>query len=145
MAGPRKPFYDRRQANRISLRIVLGAAIAFAAYLAVELSIDPISANDSRVRVYAIFGFSLPYSEIRDVEFVPSPAPVKSRVTGNDAFGLFREGTYNIEGLGAARVFLKRPNLSYVAIRTDDKDYALSLGSKDKDQLLYNRIKLGMR
>jgi hypothetical protein len=145
MAGVRKPIYDRRQANRISLRILLGVAIAFAAYMAVELSIDPISTGESGLRVFAIFGFSLPYSEIRDVEFVSAPAPVRSRVAGNDAFGLLREGTYNIDGLGAARVFLKKPNLSYVAIRTDDKAYALSLGSKDKDQLLYDRIKLGMK
>jgi hypothetical protein len=145
MGGDRKPIYDRRQANRISLRIVLGAAIAFAAYMAVELSIDPISAGDSRLRVFAIFGFNLPYSEIRDVEFVPAPAPVRSRIAGNDAFGLLREGTYNVDGLGAARVFLKKPNLSYVAIWTGDRTYALSLGSKDKDLLLYDRIKLGMK
>jgi hypothetical protein len=55
-----------------------------------------------------------------------------------------------------------QPKPAYVAIQTlarqlsgyrlarrlplpDDKDYALSLGSLEKDQLLYDRIKLGMR
>jgi hypothetical protein len=140
----KRPSYDRRQANRISLRVVIAAAIALAAYMAVELSIDPISANDTGVKVIALFGFSLPFSEMRDVEFVPGPAPVGSRIAGNDAFGLFREGSYNVDGIGAAKVFLKKPYVSYIHIRTDDKDYVLSLGSREKDQLLYDKIKLGM-
>ncbi len=139
------PRYDRRQANRISLRIVLAAAIAFAAYMAVELSIDPVSANESGVRVIGLFGFSLPYSDIRDVEFVPEAAPVGSRIFGEDAFGLFREGNYNVDGIGAARIFLKKPYVSYVHIKTDDRDYVLSLGSKIKDQLLSDRIRQGMK
>ncbi len=139
------PVYDRKQANRISLRVVIGAAIAFMAYTAIELSIDPISADDSKVKVTAIFGFSLPYSEIRDLEYQPSPAPPMTRAFGNDAFGLFREGNYNVDGVGSARVFLKKPFLSYVLIKTDGKDYILSLGSKEKDQLLYDRIKAGIK
>jgi hypothetical protein len=143
--GARKPFYDRRQANRISLWVIIVVAIALAAYLAIELSIDPITATDSKVRVLALFGFSLPFSDIRALEFVAGPAPVGSRIAGNDAFGLFREGNYNVDGVGAAKVFLKKPDVSYVLIKTDDKNYVLSLGSMDKDQLLYDRIKMGMK
>jgi hypothetical protein len=141
----KSPAYDRRQANRISLRIVLAVAIALAAYMAVELSTDPVRADDSSIRVSAIFGFRLLFSDIRGLELVKSPVIVGKRVFGNDAFGLFREGDFEVEGIGRARVFLKKPNVSYLSIRTDDKDYALSLGSLEKDQLLYDRIKLGMR
>jgi len=144
-ANKATPKYDRRQANRISLRVIIAAAIALAAYMAVELSIDPISVSDSNVRVIALFGFSLPFSDIRDLEFVPEPAPVGSRIAGNDAFGLFREGNYNVDGVGAARVFLKKPDVSYIIIKTDDRNYVLSLGSRGKDQLLYDRIKLGIK
>lgn len=139
------PSYDRRQANRISLWVVIIAAIALMAYFAFELSIDPISADDSTLKVTALFGFSLPYSDIRDVEFVPTAAPPMTRIAGDDAFGLFREGTYNVDGVGSARVFLKKPFLSYVLVKTDGKDYLLSLGSKEKDQLLYDRIKAGLK
>ncbi len=139
------PSYDRRQANRISLWVVIIAAIALMAYFAVELSTDPISADDSRLKVTALFGFSLSYTDIRDLEFVPTPVPPMSRVAGDDAFGLFREGTYNVDGVGQARVFLKKPFLSYILVKTDGKDYLLSLGSKEKDQLLYDRIKAGMK
>jgi hypothetical protein len=145
MSGAKRPLYDRRQANRISLWVVIVVAIALVAYMAIELAIDPISVTDSKVRVLSLFGFSLPFSDIRDLEFLAESAPVGSRIAGNDAFGLFREGSYNVDGLGAARVFLKKPNLSYVLIKTDDKNYVLSLGSKDKDQLLYDRIKMGMK
>jgi hypothetical protein len=139
------PKYDRRLANRISLRVIIAAAIVLAAYMAVELSIDPVSASDSEVRVFALFGFKLPFSDIRDLEFVPGPAPVGSRIAGNDAFGLFREGNYNVDGVGAARVFLKKPDVSYVVIKTDDRNYVVSLGSREKDQLLYDKIKLGIK
>jgi hypothetical protein len=145
MAQPRKPLYSRRQANRISLWIVIVVAIALAGYMAVELSIDPIRAGDSKLQVYALFGFSLPYSEIRDLELESGPAPVGSRISGNDAFGLFREGNFNVDGVGVARIFLKKPYVSYIVIKTDEKNYVLSLGSKDKDQLLYDRIKQGMK
>jgi len=144
-ANKATPKYDRRQANRISLRVVIAAAIILAGYMAIELSIDPVSASDSEVRLFALFGFRLPFSDIRDLEFVTGPAPVSSRIAGNDAFGLFREGNYNVDGVGAARVFLKKPDVSYVVIKTDDRNYVLSLGSKEKDQLLYDRIKLGIK
>jgi hypothetical protein len=140
-----KGRYDRRQANRISLQVLIFVAIAFAAYLAVELSIDPISANQAGVRAFAIFGFSLGYSDIRDVEIIESPAPAMKRILGNDSFGLFREGNFEVAGLGSARVLLKKPDRSYIVVKTDDKNYVLSLGSKDKDQLLYDKIKLGMK
>jgi len=32
------PIYDRRQANRISLRVIIAVAIVFAAYMALVLS-----------------------------------------------------------------------------------------------------------
>ena len=145
MAGTKKPIYDRRQANSISLWIVVIAGIVFAAYLAVELTTDPVSATDSRVRALSLFGFSVPFSEIRGAELIAGPAPVGKRAFGNDAFGLFREGDYSVDGVGAARVFLKKPNVSYIVLRTDDRNYVLSLGSKDKDQILYNRIRMGMK
>ena len=44
-----------------------------------------------------------------------------------------------------ARVFLKKPPVSHIVLRTADKNYVLSLGSKDKDLLLYDRIKMGTR
>lgn len=144
-SSAKKPIYDRRQANRISLWVVIVVAIVLAAYMAVELAIDPISVSDSKVRVLSLFGFSLPFSDIRDLEFVAEPAPVGSRIAGNGAFGLFREGSYNVDGVGAAKVFLKKPDVSYVLIKTDDNNYVLSLGSKDKDQLLYDRIKMGVK
>ena len=145
MAGPKKPIYDRRQANSISLWIVIVAAIVFAAYLAVELSTDPVSVSSTGVRALSLFGFSVPFSEIRGVELQAGPAPVGKRSFGNDAFGLFREGDYYVDGIGAARVFLKKPNVSYIVLRTADKNYVLSLGSKDKDLLLYDRIKAGTK
>jgi hypothetical protein len=144
-SSAKRPVYDRRLANRISLWVVIVVAIALAAYMAVELSIDPISVSDSKLRVLSLFGFSLPLSDIRDIQFVAESAPVGSRISGNGAFGLFREGSYNVDGLGAAKVFLKKPDLSYVLIKTDDSNYVLSLGSKDKDQLLYDRIKMGIK
>ena len=139
------PLYNRRQANRISLWIVVIVAIILAAYMAVELSVDPIVAGESRLQVYALFGFSLPYSEIKDISFHAEPVPVGSRISGNDAFGLFREGNFNIDGVGISKVFLKKPNVSYVVISTADRNYVLSLGSRDKDQLLFDRIKTGMK
>ena len=145
MAVAKKPLYDRRQANSISLWILIIVAIVFAAYLAIELSIDPVSVSGSGVRALSFFGFRVPFSEIRGVELLAGPAPVGKRLFGNDAFGLFREGDYNVDGVGAARVFLKRPNVSYIVVRTNDKNYVLSLGSKDKDLLLYDRIKSGTK
>ncbi len=134
--------YDRRLANRISLWIVLVVAIAVAAYMALQLATDPISAGDSGLRVRALFGFSLPYAEIKSVDLFDGPAPSGSRIAGNSAFGLFREGDYNVEGIGRARIFIKKPELSYLRVTSrEGRDYLLSLGSKEKDRLLFDAIK----
>jgi hypothetical protein len=132
--------YDRRQANGISLWIVVVVAIALAAYMAVELSVDPVAVDSGKLRVFALFGYSLPLSELRELKLEKEPIVAGKRVFGNDAFGLFREGDYEVDGLGRARVFLKRPNVSYLSFSAGDRSYALSLGSLEKDQLLYNRI-----
>jgi hypothetical protein len=141
----RPPLYDRKQANRISLWIIVVVAALLGAYVAVELATDPASVAGDRLRVRALFGFSLPLSDITELTLEKEPIALGSRIIGNDAFGLFREGDYQVDGLGQTRIFLKKPNLSYVAIRTADKSYAISLGSVDKDQLLYDSIKLGMK
>jgi hypothetical protein len=139
------PIYDRRQANRISLRVIIAVAIVFAAYMALELSTDPASVSGTELRVRAILGFRVALSDIRELTLEKTPIATGKRIFGNDAFGLFREGDYEVDGLGVSRVFLKKPNVSYLTIKTDEKSYALSLGSLEKDQLLYDRIKLGMR
>jgi hypothetical protein len=136
--------YDKRKANRISLWVVAAAALAFGLYAALELGTDPVTVSDRELRVRALFGFRLALSDIRELGLEKSPIATGRRIFGNDAFGLFREGDFVVEGLGEARVFLKKPNLSYLTIRTGDRDYALSLGSIEKDQLLYDRIKSGM-
>jgi hypothetical protein len=141
----KQPLYDKRQANRISMWIIAIVAAALGVYVALELSTDPATVSGDALRVRAIFGFRVELSEITELELEKAPIAVGARIIGNDAFGLFREGDYQVDGLGQARVFLKKPNLSYVAVRTSEKNYAISLGSVDKDQLLYDRIKLGMK
>jgi hypothetical protein len=113
--------------------------------MAVELSIDPVSVDGTVLRVRALFGFSVSLSDIREAKLEKSPIALGARIFGNDAFGLFREGDFEVDGLGKARIFLKKPNVSYVTVSTADKEYAFSLGSLEKDQLLYDRIKAGMR
>jgi hypothetical protein len=144
-AVPPRGGYDRRRANRISLRVVVAAAIAFAAYMAVELSTDPAQADGEALRVRALFGFRVALSDIRELKLEKEPIALGARIFGDSAFGLFREGDFEVDGLGRARVFLKNPNASYITIRTGDRNYAISLGSLEKDQLLYDRIKLGAR
>jgi hypothetical protein len=141
----KEPLYDKRQANRISLWIIVVVAAVLGVYVALELSTDPVTVTGDSLRVRALFGFSLPLSDITELELEKAPILVHNRIVGNDAFGLFREGDYEVDGLGRARVFLKKPNLSYLTIRTDEKNYAISLGSVDKNQILYDRIKLGMK
>jgi hypothetical protein len=142
-AVPRKGGYDRRKANRISLWIVIVVAIVFAAYMAVQLSTDPASVSDRALSVRALFGFRVALSDIRELRLETTPVALEKRIFGNNAFGLFSEGEFEVDGLGTARVFLKKPNVSYITIRTDNKNYAISLGSLDKDQLLYDAIKAG--
>jgi hypothetical protein len=101
--------------------------------------------SDTGVSLHALFGFRIALSDIREIELEKSPVSLGRRIFGNDAFGLFWEGDYEVDGLGKARVFLKKPNVSYITIKTDDKDYAFSLGSLEKDQLIYDRIKSGMK
>jgi hypothetical protein len=137
--------YDRRKANRISLWIVIIIAIVFAGYMAVELSTDPASVSDKELSVRALFGFRVKLSDIRELALEKAPIATSARIFGNNAFGLFREGDFDVDGLGRARVFLKRPNLSYITIKTDEKNYAISLGGLDKDQLLYDAIKMGVK
>jgi hypothetical protein len=140
-----KGGYDRRKANRISLQVVVAFAIVFAAYMALQLSTDPAEVSGGELRLRALFGFRVALSDIREVELERTPIAIGARVFGNDAFGLFREGDYEVDGLGKARVFLKKPNVSYITIRTDERNYALSMGSLEKDLLLYDRIKLGAK
>lgn len=137
--------YDRRKANRISLRVVIAVAIAFAGYMAVQLSTDPATVSDREFSVRALFGFRVALSDIRELTLEKTPIGTSRRIVGDDAFGLFREGDYEVDGVGKTRVFLKKPDVSYILIRTDEKAYAVSLGSLEKDQLLYDRIKLGMK
>ena len=140
-----KPLYDKRQANRISLWVVAALAIAALAYIAFEEAVDPVSVGDSALRVRSLFGFTLDYSDMKDVELVVQAPALGNRTVAFDAFGLFREGRYEVEGLGPARVYLRRPSTSYVLIRTEGGDYLVGLGSRDRDQLLYDRIKSASR
>ena len=136
-----KPIYDKRQANRISLWVVAVVAVAALAYVAVQELASPVSVGDTALSVRSLFGFSVAYSEMKDLEFVAQAPAIGSRTFAFDAFGLFREGRYQVEGLGPARVYLRGPCASYVLIRTEGDDYLVSLGSAEKDQLLYDRIK----
>lgn len=138
------PLYDRRQANRISLWIVIAVAVLLAGYVAVESSIDPVSVADGKLSVRSLFGFSVELADISDLRLEKEGLQTRSRVFGNDAFGFFREGDFLVDGLGKTRVFLKRPNLSYVSIQTARASYAISLGSLEKDQRLYDEIALGV-
>jgi hypothetical protein len=140
-----KRGYDRRKANRISLQVVVVAAILFAGYMAVQLATEPAAVSDTGLEVRALFGFHVALSDIRELKLEKAPVAIGARVFGITAFGLFREGDFEVDGLGKARVFLKKPDVSYVTVKTDDKAYALSMGSLEKDQLLYDRIKVGMK
>jgi hypothetical protein len=136
--------YDRRKANRISLWAVAVIAALLAAYVAVESLADPVSVAGGQLRLRAMSGYRLELSDIESLDLVRSPLGKRSRVIGLDAFGLFSEGDFNVEGLGKARIFARGSAASYVLIGTADSTYVIGLGSPEKDQLLYDRIKLGM-
>jgi hypothetical protein len=137
--------YDRRKANRISLWAVIVIAALLGTYIAVESAIDPVVVAGGELRLRALSGFKLALSDIEGLDLVNFPLGKRSRVIGLDAFGLFSEGVFNVEGLGKARIFVRRPYGSYVLIRTSKKNFVIGLGSQEKDQLLYDRIKLGTR
>jgi hypothetical protein len=138
------PLYDKRKANKYSLRVILAVAVVLAVYVGVQMSTDPAHAGDDGLNVRALFGFRVAYSDIRELRLEREPIVTGARIFGNSAFGLFLEGDFMIDGLGKTRVFLKKPNVGYIVIETEDRNYALSLGSAEKDQLLYDKIKLGM-
>jgi hypothetical protein len=135
--------YDRRKANRISLWAVAVIAALLGAYIAVESLADPVTVSGGELRLRAMFGYRVALSDIEGLDMIKSPLGKRSRVIGLDAFGLFSEGDFNVEGLGKARVFARGSAASYVLIGTADRTYVISLGSPEKDQLLYDRIKLG--
>jgi hypothetical protein len=135
--------YDRRKANRISLWAVAVIAALLAAYIGVESLADPVAVSGGELRLRAIFGYRVALSDIEALDLVTSPLGKRSRLIGLDAFGFFSEGDFNVEGLGKARVFARGSAASYVLIGTADRTYVISLGSPEKDQLLYDRIKLG--
>jgi|WetSurMetagenome_2_1015567.scaffolds.fasta_scaffold511821_1 hypothetical protein len=137
--------YDRRKANRISLWAVAVIAVLLGTYVAVESFADPVSVAGGELSLRAMFGYRVALSDIEGLDLVTSPLGKRSRVIGLDAFGLFSEGDFNIEGLGKARIFARGSAASYVLIKTADRNYVIGLGSPEKDQLLYDRIKLGMR
>jgi hypothetical protein len=141
----KQPLYNRRQANRISLWIIVAVAILLGGYIAVESAIDPASVAGGQLRLRSLFGYSLPLSEISDLKLEQGALATGSRIFGNDAFGVFREGDFVVDGLGTTRVFLKRPHLSYLTFRTEEKSYAIDLGSAEKNQKLYDEIKLGSK
>jgi hypothetical protein len=136
--------YDRRTANRISLWAVAVIAALLAAYIAVESLADPLSVSGGELRLRSMFGYRIALSDIEALDLVASPLGARTRVIGLDAFGLFSEGDFKVEGLGSARIFARSPSTSYVLIRTADRNYVIGLGSTEKDQLLYDRIKLAM-
>jgi hypothetical protein len=137
------PLYNKKQANRISLWVIIVVAVLLGCYVAVESAIDPVSVADGQLRLRSLFGFSVPIADISDLKLEQGALVTGSRILGNDAFGLFREGDFMVDGLGATRVFLKKPHLSYISFRTEAKSYAVDLGSAEKNQQLYDEIKLG--
>jgi len=137
------PLYNKKQANRISLWVIIVVAALLGGYVAVESAIDPASVADGQVRVRSLFGFSVPIADISDLKLEEGSLVTGARIFGNDAFGLFREGDFMVDGLGTTRVFLKKPNVSYISFRTGAKSYAINLGSPEKNQKLYDEIKLG--
>lgn len=139
------PLYNKKQANRISLWVIVVVAVLLGGYVAVESAIDPASVADGQLRVRSLFGFAVPLSDISDLKLEPGAIATGSRIFGNDAFGVFREGDFMVDGLGETRVFLKRPHLSYLSFRTAAKSYAIDLGSAEKNQKLYDEIKLGTK
>jgi hypothetical protein len=143
--APKAPLYDKKQANRISLWIVVVIAALLGGYVAIESSVDPVSVADGRLRVRALFGFSVALGDISELRLEKEGIVTRERIFGNDAFGFFREGDFMVDGLGKTRVFLKKPNLSYVSVVAGESNYAISLGSLAKDQKLYDEIKASLK
>jgi hypothetical protein len=139
------PLYSRKQANRISMWVIIVVAVLLGGYIAVESAIDPASVSGGQVRVRSLFGFSVPIAEISDLKLEEGALVTRTRIFGNDAFGIFREGDFTVDGLGTTRVFLKKPNVSYLSFRTEAKSYAINLGSQEKNQRLYDEIRLGAK
>ena len=143
MATTKPPLYNKKQANRISLWVIVIVAALLGGYVAVESAIDPASVADGQLRLRSLFGFSVPIADISDLKLEQGALVTGTRLFGNDAFGVFREGDFMVDGLGKTRVFLKKPHLSYISFRVETKNYALDLGSAEKNQKLYDEIKLG--
>ncbi len=139
------PYYDRRKANRISLVAVVVIALAFGGYALYVSSVDPIVVSENGISVRTLFGFSLSLSDIKDIELDKKPLGIQGKSFALDAFGLFREGSYNTADYGSIRAFLRNPNVSYVLIDTENGRFALSRGSAQKDELLYDQIKAAMK
>jgi hypothetical protein len=138
-------MYDRAKANRISFIVVIIAAAAFCLYAAAQMLGEPIAVDEHALRVSSLFGGTVPVEDIRSVEYVGKPAPALTQSWGLSALGLFSEGNYTAEGLGAVRVYLRGHSASCVIVKTDSDVWLLSLGDPVADQNLATRIKTWLK
>lgn len=114
--------------------VLLGALFLFG-------SKDPeVNITDDRIVVEGMYGTTINRDKIQEITLEDQIPEVKRKVEGFD-LGFILRGTFNLEDIGTATLFINSNKSPYVVIKADDKYFIINFKDSDKTIELYNSIK----
>ena len=131
--GKKKEFILAIGLISLSLIIVSG-------FLIVGIIEPKVIIESDKIIISGQYKRSIVNSDIKEISLVENIPKVLRKINGFD-FGYTLRGSFDVEGLGPANIYIQENQSPYIIITTDDRVYIINYKNPEKTLELYDQIK----
>ncbi len=133
---------------KTTTKIFLGAVISFLILLSVGIGIlfyfsnQPIEVtlNEEKMQIAGIYGTTVQFDDIEQLQLLEVMPQVKGRTNGYESSQYWR-GTFRLEGVRRANLFIDRAVSLYIYIETSDQNkFYFNLPTSEETRKLYENL-----
>jgi len=99
-----------------------------------------VTVNDSYINIDGIYGMNLDINKVSEVSLTESIPKIKRKKNGFD-FGNILKGTFELEKIGSAKLYINKGSAPYINIKYGDSCIIINFRDSLKTQSLYDDIK----
>ena len=100
--------------------------------------------SDSEFRLEGIYGLTIKYTDIRQLDTISSLPSIRRRTNGY-AFGKTLKGNFTLSDGAKVKLFITEDNPPYIYIKTNDLNVFINFKNRGKTLYLFNIMKTKMK
>jgi len=130
---------NRKNEFIVAMAVLLTSLVLISGVLIVGIIEPKVEVNSENIIISGLYKRTIKTTEIEGISLEENIPKVLNKVNGFD-WGYTLRGSFNLEGIGQANIYIQENQSPYIVINTENRLYIINYKDPEKTINLYNKL-----